>query len=134
MSDKKVDTAVARADVDRWLDYKKIGDHQRNERSDEIELLTAEIAEGNIVLHDDYKLELTLKFPLGETGNTNVLTFKPRLQNRDLASALRGIKADDAEGRMAAYAAAITNETRGIISSLDSVDLRVVKSIVYFFI
>lgn len=134
MTEKKVDVSVAQAEVDRWLEHKKIGDYQRNERSDEIELLCAEVGEGNLIVHDDFKLELHLKFPLGENGNISSLTFKPRLINRELAATLRGIKADDAEGRMNAYAAAITGENRGIISALDSVDLRVVKAIVYFFI
>jgi hypothetical protein len=63
-----------------------------------------------------------------------VLTFKPRIQVRDVQPALRSLKSGDGDGRIMAYLSALTGESMGILGLMDSSDHSICASIVVFFL
>ena len=72
--------------------------------------------------------------PLEDEKPLNEITYKSRLNQRMLEPHLRGVKADDGDGRVLAYLAALTSQPKGILKALDTADKRICNAIVLFFI
>lgn len=131
----KITREVAKSEIDSWLDYKKIFSATREANAENIEFLEEMICEGVISIDKDTK-EIThnLLFPLGDESKISKLVYKPRINDRMLNPYLKGVKSNDADGRLTAYVSALTSQMRNVISNLDSQDKKISMSIAVFFL
>lgn len=134
----KIPLQTAQAEVDKWLDFKKVKDQKRENNKEQIELIVDAMCEGTLEL-DDKTLVFThhLSFPLGSSdkeATITKLTYKPRLMVRDINAKMKGVKSGDSDGRIVGYIAALTDQPSGIITSLDTEDNSLAQQIVAFFL
>lgn len=126
---------VALADIERWLNYKRVNDRKREEYKDNIDTLVDAVCDGDLVVAEDCTLVHTLRFPI-ETGEskTTTLEYKPRLKMSTVHAHLQGVKATDGDGRLAAYIAALTSKPKAVVLALETDDYSISQSIAFFFI
>jgi len=131
----KVSKEVAEAEVNVWLDYKRVSEKKREAYKEQIESLVDAICEGLLSLKEDKTFIYELREPVGsaETKITK-LEFKPRLKMGTIHQHLQGVKPSDADGRVCAYIAALTSTTKSVLSQLDSEDYAIPQSIAIFFL
>lgn len=130
----KVTKEIAVRDITEWLDYKKVSQNKREFQKDTVETLVDAIQDGWLVLKEDKQFEMKLKFPLGEGSDLDTLTFKSRIKTSTIANHLKGVKATDVDGRLLAYVAALTSQTRALIGDLDTEDQSLAQAIAVFFV
>lgn len=137
MSMKTVSHEAAVQEVERWLDFKKVKDKKRAESESFIEILVGAVEDGLLTIDKDLMMKYSLLVPVKDDNDAEVfseLTFVPRIQVGEINKKLRGIKADDADGRVVAYIAALTKKNTGMITKLFTEDYSVCQSIVMFFL
>lgn len=117
---KALDKATAINEFERWLTSKKISDRKREANKETEAVLIEAIEDGNLIVNDDNTLILKLIWGTSEGNGVNELTFKNRLTVGERQSATKGIKADDGEGRLIGYIAALTDQPVGVIKKLES--------------
>lgn len=130
---KAVAESVARNEVERWLDHKRVNEKHRNANSESIENMVDAFAEGTLILDDDHNIIMNLTWPVGEGENIKQLKFKPRLRVGEIQDALKGLKAGDVDARILSYIATLTDQPRGIVRHLDTEDYRAASAITVFF-
>ncbi len=130
----KVAVAIAEKDVNKWLDYKQIDDEEREENSDQIDNLIRYVSSGKLILGEDCVFIQKLNFPIKGEIVTSELKYMARSDVSTINSNLRGVKADNPDGRVVAYIAALTQNPKGLIEALDTSDYKVGQSIAVFFI
>lgn len=133
----KIPQKTAQEEVDKWLDFKKVKPQKRENNKEQIELMTDAICDGTLVLDDKMNFVHKLSFPLGNPdseGKIKELTYKPRLMVRDINAKMKGVKANDPDGRIVGYIAALTDQPSGVITSLDTEDNSLAQQIVAFFL
>lgn len=131
----KISREIAEAEINSWLDYKKINEKKRNNYKDNIESLIDAVSEGVLSVNPETKeLIHVLSFPIGEEMKVNKLEYKPRLTVGAVQSHLNGVKATDADGRIIAYVAALTSQPKELIKKMDTEDNSVAQSIAIFFL
>lgn len=128
-----VTNKIASEEVAKWLEYKKVSSKKQEQNSDSVETLVSAIEDGDLYLDEKNNLIQKLKFP-ENLGIVTELKYKPRVSVSELKSATDGIKATDAEGRIAAYAAAICDQPRTLMLKLDTEDNRIAQAITVFFL
>lgn len=129
---KVITREAATVEVTGWLDKKKIYESTREAQKDSIELLIDAMVNGDLTL-DENTNEFThrLLFPISEVTQ---LKYRARLNDTALRPHLLGVKASDADGRLLAHTAALTNQPKSILSELDSADKKIMMSIAIFFL
>lgn len=134
----KVAREVAESEFEKWLDFKKVKDTKRESNSKNIETLVESIMDGTLVLnHDNHEFKHNLSFPIKNSeGQVTVteLIYKPRLIMREVNKHLKGVKSDDADGRVVAYICALTGKAKGIITELDTEDNSTAQGLAVFFL
>lgn len=127
---------LAEAEINSWLDTKKIKNIQRKENEGSIETLVEAFMDGTLSLNPQTNvLKLNLLFPIvGKEASIDSLSFKPRLNDSMLHPHLNGVKPTDVDGRVNALICALTAQPKNIITILDSVDKRVAQAIAIFFL
>lgn len=132
----KVSREIAEAEINGWLDYKRVGEKKRETYKDQIDSLVDAICEGFLSLKDDktFTLVYELREPIGSDSKISKLEFKPRLKMGVIHQHLQGVKPSDADGRVCAYIAALTSTTKSVLSQMDSEDYAVPQSIAIFFL
>lgn len=129
----KINKEMAVADVNKWLDAKKISQSKRELQKDSIDSLVDAITEGWLMLNADTAFVMKLKFPLDGEDPLEELTFKTRVRTEQIKNHLKGVKATDIDGRLLAYGAALTSQSSTLINKLDTEDQSLVQSISVFF-
>jgi len=132
----KIPLEVAQVEIEKWLDFKKVKTQKRENNKEQLELITDAICDGTLVLDDKtFVFTHKLLFPLGSGDSEKIkeLTYKPRLMVRDINAKMKGVKANDPDGRIVSYIAALTDQPSGIITSLDTEDNSLAQQIVQFF-
>jgi hypothetical protein len=131
----KVSLEVAANDLESWLDYKKIFPKTREQNADSIEFLQEMISEG-VLMIDERTFEITHKllFEIGEDEKIDHVVYKSRINDKILKPYMNGVKSTDADGRLTAYIAALTNQNKSIIQNMDSQDKKISTSIAVFFL
>ena len=124
----------ARAEVNGWLDHKKIDADTRNAQSAAIEKLAKYVSEGKIVIGDDKKMVVTLNFPI-EVASKEIptLTFKPRVTVGETKDKLAAVGVGDFDGKCMAYVQAATGMQQQVLDGLDSTDAALCSLIALFF-
>jgi hypothetical protein len=134
MSTEKVSREQAQSEVESWLDYKKVGSQKRETNKDSIEFLISAIVEGDLTVDEDKNLIQKLKFPPSGDLAVSALKYKPRVTVKVVNTRLTGIKSDDINGRICAYASALTGVSRELIKDMETDDFGLVQNIVLFFL
>lgn len=127
----KVIKEQAESEIMAWLDKKKIFKAVREASQLEIEILIEAVSDGTITIDDKGSITHFLCFPIKDTIS---IQYKPRLNDNMLRPHLNGVSPRDGDGRLLAYAAALTDMPKGILSELDAVDKKVMMGIVGFFV
>lgn len=130
----KVNRETAEADVNAWLDKKKIFESEREQRKEFIEILVESVMNGVLVIGDDGVMKHALLFPFGDEEKISSLTYKLRLNDKMLKPYLKGVTQGDGDERMLAYIAALTEQPRGLIANLDTADKKTAMAIAIFFL
>lgn len=134
MDENKVAREVAEGEIGRWLDCKKVSNKKRESNRSSIDSLVDAVVEGLLVVQEDGSLIHTLKFPTDGESPLESLKYKLRLKVGDIHSYMKGIKADDADGRVAAYVAALIGKPLKLVQALDSEDYSISQAVAVFFI
>lgn len=129
----KINKEIATAEINQWLDKKKVLESKREFYKDHIEILIEALCEGLLTVGEDGTITQILSFPLEEAQITE-LKFKPRLNRKMVTPHLNGVKASDGDGRILAYMSALTGQSKNILNTLDFEDSRISDSIVVFFV
>ncbi len=129
-----IDINTATKDVEKWLDHKRIGQRKRETYKASIESLVGAVCDGFLSLNDEFEWIHKLKFEIGESGQYKELAYKPRMDVEEIQTSLQGVKADDADGRLLSYVAALTGKGKGICKKLDSEDYSIAQAIAIFFL
>lgn len=134
MSESKsaVSLDVAISEVQKWLDHKRIRPAKRESLKIHIENLQNAIAEGDLVLNEDYTLTQKLLFPVGETS-IDKLDYSPRITFSQVEPYLK-TSGDGGDGRLNATICALTKKPLGIIKAMDNEDRSLATDICIFFI
>lgn len=130
----KVSVEVARQEVNKWLDHKRVSVKRREELKENIDRLVDNISEGLLVLNEKFELVQELLFPVGEGGAIKKLTYKPRLKQGEISKKIAGAKSSDVGSYVRAYASALTDQPSAIIAELDSEDYNLANQITVFFL
>jgi len=132
---EKVSYEIATQTVNDWLDHKKIKSNRRESLKTFIEILVDAVAEGQLVLQEDFKFSYELSFPIGEGGNITHIDFVPRINDAKLEPYKRGIKGADAfETSNLVMLCGLTQKPVNVIRALDTVDKQVADAIAIFFL
>lgn len=142
---------VAEAEVTAWLDKKKILQGTRDRNQEYINTLVDALSEGIISIDGDpiegkkaestvsskeptWKIKHTLQFPFGEDKSVRELEYLARLTDKMVKPYMVGVKADDADGRLLGYVAALSRQPRAVLENLDSLDKKIAMSVAVFFL
>lgn len=125
---------VAEREIEAWILKKKILPSVREARTENIKQLVDGIEAGVLTLDEEGKFTHILLFEFGDEQKFTQLTYKARLNDKMLATWMKGVKGDDAEGRMLGYVAALTSTNRSLLELMDSADKRIAMSIAIFFL
>lgn len=128
----KVSMDIAKNDVEKWLTFKKVNDKKREAFKVNIDAIAESISEGILILNEDFSFTHKLLFPIGEEAKVNELKYKARLSVNELQNALSGKSGMDA--RILATAAALSNQPKKVVESMDTEDYNVAGSIAVFFV
>jgi hypothetical protein len=122
---------IAVSELKKWHEAKKISQSKLDSLKDCEEDLINAIMEGHLIVTEENTLKQILKFSIQETKELN---FKLRLTINELNGMTKGLKPTDLDGKLMAYACAITGEPLGVIKALDTVDYSIVSCIVTYFL
>lgn len=135
MGKKVISEAIARQDVDRWLDYKKIGETKREDNQAAIDGIVASVMDGEMVVSDQgHEITHLLRFPVGNQEDIKQLTYKARLSLKERNKKLKGVKLTDTGEYLVALIAALANENKAVIEELDTEDYNTAQNVALFFI
>jgi hypothetical protein len=125
---------VATADIERWLDARRMKQAKRNANKDQIDGLIEAVMDGELEVNDQNELVQILAFPFEADGGRGFdqLVYKNRLKPKDVD--FRGGKQDDANHIILCYASALTGKTKPILQELETSDFRLIRSIASFFL
>lgn len=127
----------AEKEINGWLDTRKIRERKREEKSEEIETLIGAVMDGVLRVDAEGRLIQELAFPIeDEDGQIEFkeLTFKNRLNAKELKKYTKGINSSDAFELIRAYTAALTNKSKGEIELLESTDSSLTNTVATFFL
>lgn len=130
----QISKEIAIADVNRWLDHKRVRQTKREEYKQHIESLVSAVQDGLLTVEEDCIITQHLLFPIGENGSIEDLKFKPRLSQEQLNPYVSKLSSGSADERLRAYICALTGQAVGIVSKLDSEDNTISQSIAVFFL
>lgn len=126
---------VAEATINKWLDTKKVFKTTRETNADSINLLIEAVMEGCLTHNEsDNSLTHVLLHPQQSEQPVTSLTYKGRLNDNMLQKYLKGVASNDGDARLNAIIAALTDQPRGVINALDSIDKKISMAIAVFFI
>lgn len=130
-----VDVETAIADVNAWLDYKKVTQYKRDENKDSIDAIVSGICEGHLSINPDtYEITQKLIFPIkGEDSEITELKLRPRITVEAIDQRMKNVKPGDVNGRIRAYIGALSRQPEGVIGKIDSEDVSITRHIALFF-
>lgn len=128
----KIPRDQAQLEVDSWLEKKKVFDGTKEKFKDQVEIMVEAIMNG-VLVYDQEKSLFNHKLLFPEEPAVDTLTYKLRLNDKQIAPHMKGVKSDNADERVNALLAALTNTSRSVIASLDSADKTIATAIGVFF-
>lgn len=125
---------LATAEVDKWLDRKKLLPSRRNNARTTIENLAEAVQFGILAIKDDGTIIHTLQDPVTDTNGTPVLTeltYKARISTDEVLKAYGRLKNNTPDAQLIALIELLTGSS--FITKLEVGDLSIAKSIGVFF-
>ncbi len=122
---------LAQAEIEKWIEYKKLDEDEIEEKESQIKTLVTAVKNGRLTLAEDFKMTQTLKFPLDKLKE---LTYAPRLSVDTISMKVGMIDATNPILLMSAHAAASAGVVVGLIQKLDTGDNKVAQAIGSFFL
>lgn len=133
--DNVVDELSAKAEIEKWLDHKKVRAKVREKNSDNIEQLVECIMDGFLTLDETtFELKQKLAHEIGEDKKISELVFKPRLKMFEIQQRTKGVKVSDTSEYVMAYVSALTGQPAAVLKQLDSSDYGIGQNLAVFFI
>ncbi len=134
MIKKAVTREQATIEIESWLNKKKVYQSVREAQKDSVDLLIEAMMTGDLVL-DQEKNEFihNILFP-DAIGGVTEFRYKSRLNDKMLIPHLQGVKSNDADGRLLAHTAALTDQPPALLKGIDSADKKLMMAIVIFFL
>ncbi len=130
-----VSKQIATEEITKWLDGKGVRTKKRKDNEESIEELIEAVEEGYLTVdHDSNELVVQLATPLGSEGQITEFRFKPRLTVGEVHPFLKKLKVGDNDGRLLAYAQALTGQPAAVINSMDTGDQGLIITITLFFL
>lgn len=129
-----INRELAQQEIESWLDFKKINEKKREAQKEQIETLIDAVADGSLTLSPDKKLIQVLKFPTEGEMPVTKMEYAPRLKVSTIHEKLQGVKSTDADGRICAYIAALTNNPKNVVKAMDTEDYGVAQAVAIFFL
>lgn len=132
----KITKEIAQAEVESWLDKKKILPSTKELYSDYVDTMIDAVCEGILVL-DPTTFVWKHKLMFNDLGGEETfleLSYRVRMNDKLMQPHMKGVKQGDADGRLNALVAALTDQPKGIIASLDTQDKKIAMSIAIFFL
>ena len=125
----------AQKEISKWLDMRRVSPMRRKSAfKREIERLEDAVMYGALIVNEDLSLRHVLHNPITNSKGTETLselTYKSRVRVEDVD--YRGIKNDDADGRMLAFISALTGVPKPILRKLDFEENSLAQTIAGFF-
>lgn len=129
----KVEFELATAEVEKWLDYKRIPNKKREALSSMKDNMVDQVMEGNLIVNDDFTLTQIIQFP--EDCGKQELTYKARITTFDMDAHKRIVKGDDWTDNSTRAIMALTGQPLNVVKKLDSsTDRALAESITTFFL
>lgn len=114
---------LAKKEVEKWLDIKRVRPKKREKLKDQISLMCEFFEDGTFILNDDGKIVQNLLF---ETGGKKELVYESRLS-------INKLNEFDHQSHYVNVVSALTGELTGVIAGLDSEDTEPALVITSFF-
>lgn len=130
----KITPEIAREEVSKWLDYKRVGTVKREQNKDSINKIAEAISDGSLILEDKFIFVQTLKFPTEGEASLTSLRYRPRIQVKDIQKSTKGATSEDPQGIIIGYICTLTAQPLAIIQALDSEDYGIAQAIAVFFL
>jgi hypothetical protein len=128
---KAVSEEVAKQEVDKWLDFRRVRRKKREENESSIKDMVEAFEEGILILdHKTHVIKQTLIF---ETAGKKEFNFKPSMSVGDGQRRLKGIKSGDHQLMLSAYVAELTGEASEVIRQMNTEDYGISRTIAGFF-
>lgn len=134
MNGPKVDRETAEAEVQKWLENKRIRGNKLESFADNIESLVECVMYGQLLIEEDFSWTHILDIPIPGDVPMEKLSYKPRLTVQETHSKMKGVKGTDVDGRVVALVAALTGKPSALIGKLDTSDYSVAQNIAIFFL
>lgn len=132
---KKISEEIARQEVDKWLDYKRVSEEKRADNEAAINGIVAAVANGSLIISDQgHEITHVLMFPIGTNEDVKELTYKARLSLKERNKRTKGVKPTDTGDYIAAIIAALAGDNKAVIEEMDTEDYNIVQNIALFFI
>lgn len=128
---------LATEEVQKWLDHKKVSESKRAASAGSVEALIEAFMSGVLILNTDFTITHKLNFPIKDKDEKIALAeiiYKPRVKMETIHSHFQGVKAADADGRVAAMCAAVSGQNKALILKQDTEDYSIGQAIVVFFL
>lgn len=127
-----VSIEVARKEVEKWLDFKKVKQAKRDAHAGSIDFLAYAISVGDITIDD--KLVIKQKLSLPVDGLYSELEYKPRLSIEELHKHMGAMNVRSTDDAVVCVAAALTGKSVSQIKKMDTEDYVIPAGIGVFFI
>lgn len=129
--EKAAGLEVAKAEVKKWLDTKRIGQSERDAREFQIETLQSAVTDGLLKLNENNEWEQKLNFPLTDVS-VDKLKFKNRMTaNENIAASANA--GGNPQLVMSCFISHLTGEASELIRKMDTVDYKIASAIGIFF-
>ncbi len=132
----KVSFEIATAEIEKWLDSKKISQLRREKNIGSFETLVGLVREGSLVVNDDMSVTLSLNFPIKSpegTDSVSSLKFKQRMSEAELEPNRKLVGGSGNAAILMATAITVTGELHAILKKCDSIDMENIHNICIFF-
>lgn len=131
-----VSEEVAIEEINGWLDKCRFRKRSRESNKEYIDQLVDAVMDGDLIVDEETKeLTMNLAHPIGESNAFKTLTFKTDLKVKEIRLKMKSgnVKPGDSDGRILAYAAALTSQPFSVVDSMSTVDQGLASSIAIFF-
>jgi hypothetical protein len=132
----KVNFDLAKAEVDGWLDKKRIPSKKRESLSGMIDNLIDAVVEGDLTIDEETGIMThTLVVPIGESEGYKELKYKLRITGKDVEPHKKLIKGSDFGDELTRIILALTGAPINVIRQLDmGTDRSIAEAIAVFFV
>jgi len=131
-----VNIETATAEVNNWLDSRKVMPTKRERMQPTIDNLIEAVQYGMLVIGEGNVLRHNLAFPVLDSAGVpfaSELTYKARISTDSVIRAISALKINIPDTQVMAYIAELTGQPYSIIAQLETTDMLIAKSIAVFF-